>query len=100
MTIRDSEADISVPVTCARTVFDSLNPPLVEGASVVIHAKPDYYANRGSLSAWWPARSGWSASASCSPASSADASCWRRRASSRPSRKQPLPVLPARASAW
>jgi exodeoxyribonuclease VII large subunit len=50
MTMRDSAADISVPVTCARTLFDSLNPPLVEGASVVIHAKPDYYANRGSMS--------------------------------------------------
>ena len=50
MTMRDSAADISVPVTCARTLFDSLNPPLVEGASVVIHAKPDYYATRGSLS--------------------------------------------------
>src|SRR3954447_11636062 len=50
MTMRDSAADISVPVTCARTLFDSLNPPLVERASVVIHAKPDYYANRGSLS--------------------------------------------------
>jgi len=48
--MRDSAADISVPVTCARTLFDSLNPPLVEGASVVIHAKPDYYANRGSIS--------------------------------------------------
>src|SRR5918912_2120058 len=50
MTMRDSSADISVPVTCPRTLFDGLNPPLVEGASVVIHAKPDYYANRGSLS--------------------------------------------------
>jgi exodeoxyribonuclease VII large subunit len=50
MTLRDSAGDISIPVTCARTLFDSLNPPLVEGASVVIHAKPDYYANRGSLS--------------------------------------------------
>src|SRR5215210_2378991 len=50
MTMRDSAADISVPVTCARTLFDSLNPPLVEGASVVIHAKPSYYANRGTLS--------------------------------------------------
>jgi exodeoxyribonuclease VII large subunit len=50
MTLRDSAADISVQVTCARTLFDSLNPPLVEGASVVIHAKPDYYPTRGSLS--------------------------------------------------
>ncbi len=50
MTLRDPIADISVPVTCARTLFDSLNPPLVEGASVVLHAKPSYYANRGTLS--------------------------------------------------
>ena len=50
MTLRDLAADISVPVTCPRALFDGLNPPLVEGASVVIHAKPDYYANRGSLS--------------------------------------------------
>ncbi|MCW2759069.1 MAG: Exodeoxyribonuclease large subunit, partial [Nocardioidaceae bacterium] len=33
-----------------RHVFDSLNPPLVEGASVVIHARPTYYAPRGTLS--------------------------------------------------
>jgi exodeoxyribonuclease VII large subunit len=50
MTMRDSAGDISLPVTCTRALFDSLNPPLVEGASVVIHAKPDYYANRGTLS--------------------------------------------------
>ena len=30
--------------------LDGLNPPLVEGASVVLHAKPSYYANRGTLS--------------------------------------------------
>jgi exodeoxyribonuclease VII large subunit len=50
LTLRDSVADISVPVTCSRVLFDSLDPPLVEGASVVVHAKPSYYANRGSLS--------------------------------------------------
>jgi exodeoxyribonuclease VII large subunit len=50
MTLRDSVADISVPVTCNRTLFDGLNPPLVEGASVLVHAKPSYYANRGTLS--------------------------------------------------
>ncbi|CAB4696943.1 MAG: exodeoxyribonuclease VII large subunit [Actinobacteria bacterium] len=50
MTLRDTVADISVPVTCSRTLFDSLNPPLVEGASVVVHAKPSYYANRGTMS--------------------------------------------------
>ena len=50
LTLRDAVADLSVPVTCSRVLFDGLNPPLVEGASVVIHAKPSYYANRGTLS--------------------------------------------------
>jgi exodeoxyribonuclease VII large subunit len=50
MTMRDPIADISIAVTCSRTLFDGLNPPLVEGASVVVHAKPSYYANRGTLS--------------------------------------------------
>lgn len=50
LTLRDSIADISVPVTCSRVLIDSMNPPLVEGASVLVHAKPSYYANRGTLS--------------------------------------------------
>jgi exodeoxyribonuclease VII large subunit len=50
MTLRDAVADISVTVTCPRTLFDGLNPPLVEGASIVVHAKPSYYAGRGTLS--------------------------------------------------
>ncbi len=50
MTLRDTVADISVPVTCARSLFDSLDPPVVEGAGVVVHAKPSYYPNRGTLS--------------------------------------------------
>lgn len=50
MTLRDTVADISVTLTCPRSLFDSLNPPLVEGASVVVHARPSFYANRGSFS--------------------------------------------------
>jgi exodeoxyribonuclease VII large subunit len=50
MTLRDPVADISIPLTCSRQMFDSLNPPMVEGASVVVHAKPSFYANRGTLS--------------------------------------------------
>jgi len=50
LTLRDSVADISITVTAARSVVDALNPPLVEGASVVIHARPMFYASRGSLS--------------------------------------------------
>ncbi|TCJ24129.1 exodeoxyribonuclease VII large subunit [Nocardioides jejuensis] len=50
MVLRDPIADISIPVTCSRVLFDSLNPPLVEGASIVVHAKPTFYAPRGTLS--------------------------------------------------
>lgn len=50
LTLRDAVAEVSVQVTCARTLFDSLNPPLVEGGSVVVHARPSFYAGNGSLS--------------------------------------------------
>ena len=50
LTLRDSVADISVPVTCSRVLFDGLETPVTEGASIVIHARPSYYANRGTLS--------------------------------------------------
>ncbi len=50
MTLRDAVADISVPLTVPRTTVDGLATPLVEGASVVVQAKPSYYANRGTFS--------------------------------------------------
>src|SRR6478609_6325706 len=50
LTLRDKLADISVQVTCNRGVVDSLPTPLVEGAQIVCHAKPSFYANRGTLS--------------------------------------------------
>ncbi|HSV41543.1 MAG TPA: exodeoxyribonuclease VII large subunit [Nocardioidaceae bacterium] len=50
LTFRDPVADVSLSVTCSRQLFDSLNPPVVEGASVVVHAKPSYYPNRGTFS--------------------------------------------------
>ena len=31
-------------------MFDSVQPPLTEGARVLVHAKPDYYLQRGTLS--------------------------------------------------
>src|SRR3954465_10705343 len=49
LTLRDAGGDISIAVPCPRQVFDSLTPPMVEGASVVVHAKPSFYANRGTL---------------------------------------------------
>ncbi|RJS45224.1 exodeoxyribonuclease VII large subunit [Nocardioides cavernaquae] len=50
MVLRDPVADISISVTCSRTLYDSLNPPVVEGAGVIIHAKPSFYATRGTMS--------------------------------------------------
>lgn len=48
--LRDPVAEVSVQVTCPRSVFDSLTVPVTEGARVVIHAKFQYYVPRGSLS--------------------------------------------------
>ncbi len=50
MTLRDTVADISVTLTCPRALLDAMEVPLVEGASVVVHARPSFYANRGSFS--------------------------------------------------
>ena len=47
LTLRDTDANISMQVTCARSVLDQ---PLLEGARVVLRARPDFYAERGTLS--------------------------------------------------
>ena len=50
ITLRDTVGDVSVTVTCGRQVFDAIDPPVVEGAGVVVHGRPRYYPNRGTLS--------------------------------------------------
>jgi exodeoxyribonuclease VII large subunit len=50
LTLRDPSADISLPVTCWRQVFDDATPPLTEGARVIAHARPEFYPARGTLS--------------------------------------------------
>ncbi|WP_320779754.1 exodeoxyribonuclease VII large subunit [Streptomyces sp. CRN 30] len=50
MTLRDPSHDISVSVTCFRQVFDAIADVVSEGARVVVHAKPEWYAPRGQLS--------------------------------------------------
>ncbi|MEU5158354.1 exodeoxyribonuclease VII large subunit [Streptomyces sp. NPDC020875] len=50
MTLRDPSHDISVSVTCFRQVFDAVADVVSEGARVVVHAKPEWYAPRGQLS--------------------------------------------------
>ncbi|MEV6671437.1 exodeoxyribonuclease VII large subunit [Streptomyces sp. NPDC051162] len=50
LTLRDPSHDISLSVTCYRSVFDEVADIVSEGARVVVHAKPEWYAPRGSLS--------------------------------------------------
>jgi len=50
ITLRDPAADISLTVTAHRDVVDTGAPELAEGARIVAHAKPDFFATRGTLS--------------------------------------------------
>ncbi|WP_434742892.1 exodeoxyribonuclease VII large subunit [Micromonospora sp. SH-82] len=50
LTLRDPSADLSLTVTTNRDVLDAGAPELREGARVVMHAKPEFYAARGTLS--------------------------------------------------
>ena len=48
-TLRDPVANVSVRVVCPRVVCDNAGPAVIDGARVVVHAKPDFYINRGSF---------------------------------------------------
>jgi exodeoxyribonuclease VII large subunit len=50
LTLRDPSADLSLTVTTNRDVLDIGAPNLSEGARVVLHAKPEFYPGRGTLS--------------------------------------------------
>lgn len=50
LTLRDPSHDISIGVTCFRSVFEEVADVVSEGARVVVHAKPEWYAPRGQLS--------------------------------------------------
>jgi exodeoxyribonuclease VII large subunit len=50
LTLRDLAADLSLQVTCPHQVLDLVEPPIVEGARVVVHARPSWYYARGTLS--------------------------------------------------
>jgi len=47
--LRDTAAQMSLSVSCDRRLIDALQPPLADGARVVVWLKPDYYAARGQL---------------------------------------------------
>ncbi|MCP2253130.1 Exodeoxyribonuclease VII large subunit [Prauserella aidingensis] len=50
LTLRDPAADVSMSVTCQQRMLRSIDPPLREGASVVVHARPSFWLGRGTLS--------------------------------------------------
>jgi exodeoxyribonuclease VII large subunit len=50
LTLRDPSADLSLTVTTNRDVLDLGAPNLNDGARVLVHAKPEFYPARGSLS--------------------------------------------------
>jgi exodeoxyribonuclease VII large subunit len=49
LTLRDADADCSLPVTALTRVLDAIGAPLAEGARVVVHARPTFWAKRGTL---------------------------------------------------
>ncbi len=50
LTLRDTEADMSLSVSCHPRAVEACVPPLAEGQRVVVHVQPEYYAVRGTLS--------------------------------------------------
>ncbi|PRY01921.1 exodeoxyribonuclease VII large subunit [Allonocardiopsis opalescens] len=50
LTLRDPVANMSVRVVCQRRVLEASQPAPTEGTRVVVHAKPDFWVNRGSFS--------------------------------------------------
>lgn len=47
--LRDTDVDMSLSVKADGSVIGRMDPPLTEGQRVLVHAKPDFYAARGSL---------------------------------------------------
>ena len=50
LTLRDPSADMSLTVTCSVALLDGPAAGLTEGAHVVVHARPQFFAARGTLS--------------------------------------------------
>lgn len=48
--LRDTDADFSLTVVADVSLLGKLDPPLAEGQRIVVQARPDFWAARGSLS--------------------------------------------------
>jgi exodeoxyribonuclease VII large subunit len=49
LTLRDTDADVSLPVSLHTRVLEAASAPVQEGAHVVVHVTPTFWAKRGSL---------------------------------------------------
>ena len=49
LTLRDADVDMSLNVTVRANTLDAMSVPLVEGARVVVQAKPTFWTKRGTL---------------------------------------------------
>lgn len=49
LTLRDADVDFSLPVTVHRRFLEAMPTELVDGARVVIHARPAFWEKRGTL---------------------------------------------------
>ena len=49
LTLRDADVDFSLSVTATTRVLDAIGADLVDGARVVVHAKPTFWEKRGTL---------------------------------------------------
>lgn len=50
LTLRDPAADVSITVRAAADLLGRVAPPVTSGSRVVVHARPEFYLNRGTLS--------------------------------------------------
>jgi len=50
LTLRDPAADVSMTVTAPTGMLREFQPPLTEGTRIIVHAKPMFFMNRGTLS--------------------------------------------------
>ena len=49
LTLRDTQAEVSISVSAPTRLVESSTPPLAEGQRVIINAKAEYFVQRGSL---------------------------------------------------
>ena len=50
LTLRDTAAAMSLQLTCSKQVLGTVQPPVADGARVVVYAKPSWYPMKGTLS--------------------------------------------------